>query len=85
MNSHFEVMMILTTIGTRFQVVIPLKIRRGLGLKPKQKMQVWAENDRIILEPVKKQKIRGVLRELREKYDATDYIRKLRSEWEKRS
>lgn len=77
--------MTVATVGTRYQIVIPLKERRRAGLKPNQKVEVSVEEDRIILEPIGKQNMRGLLRELGDKEDATTYVRKLRQEWEKRS
>jgi len=75
----------VATVGTRYQIVIPLKERRRVRLKPKQKVQVSVEEDRIILEPIGKPPLRGLLRELRGKDNATAYVRKLRQEWEVRS
>ena len=45
------------TISQKFQVVIPRSVRRSLGLKPGQKVQVIPYNGRIelvLLEPIKK-------------------------------
>jgi len=52
-----------TTVSTKFQVVIPLRVRRALGIRPGQKVQVIPYEGRIELiplEPVKK--TRGFLR-----------------------
>ena len=42
------------TLSPKFQVVIPKKIREGLGLKPGQKMQAVGYEGRIELIPVRK-------------------------------
>lgn len=76
--------MSIATIGARYQVVIPAKVRKRIGLKPNQKINVSVEDDRIILEPIGYRRIRGITREVRDGVEATDYIRKLRSEWENR-
>jgi AbrB family looped-hinge helix DNA binding protein len=77
--------MSVATVGARYQIVIPLKERKHVGLKPNQKVQVSVEEDRIILEPIGNQQLRGLLSELRDKNDATSYVRKLRQEWKIRS
>lgn len=41
------------TVSPRFQVVIPSAIREDMGLKPGQKLQVIAHDDRIELIPVR--------------------------------
>jgi len=40
------------TVSPKFQVVIPLRVRKALGLKPGQKIQVIPYNGRIELIPV---------------------------------
>lgn len=40
------------TLSPKYQVVIPLQVRRALGLKPGQKFQVILYNDHIHLVPV---------------------------------
>lgn len=77
--------MSIATIGARYQVVIPLKIRRKAGLKPGQKVHVMHENGRIVIEPAGHTKLRGVLRESDTPYDAVDYVARLRREWDSRT
>ena len=51
------------TISPKFQVVIPKAIRELLGLRPGQKVQAIAYEDRIELIPVRRMKdMRGFLR-----------------------
>ena len=51
------------TISPKFQVVIPKAIRDLLGLRPGQKVQAIAYEDRIELIPVRRMKeMRGFLR-----------------------
>lgn len=53
----------VVTVSPKFQVVIPLKVRRSLGLKPGQKVQVILYNNRIELVPViAAKKARGFLK-----------------------
>ena len=51
------------TVSPKFQVVIPKAVRKSLGIKPGQKVQVIQYGDRVELIPVKPVKqIRGFLR-----------------------
>ena len=40
------------TVSTKYQVVIPLKIRKLLGVKAGQKMHVLAYDNQVVLIPV---------------------------------
>jgi AbrB family looped-hinge helix DNA binding protein len=51
------------TVSPKYQVVIPKKIREGMGIKPGEKIQVIPYENRIELIPVKKiQEMRGFLK-----------------------
>ena len=51
------------TISPKFQVVIPKAIRERMGLRPGQKVQAIAYDDRIELIPLRKAKeLRGFLK-----------------------
>lgn len=51
------------TVSPKFQIVIPLAVRRTLGIRPGQKMQVIPYEGRIELIPViPMRKARGMLR-----------------------
>ena len=51
------------TVSPRFQVVIPLKVRQSLGLKPGQEVQVILYDNRIELVPlVAAHQVRGFLK-----------------------
>jgi len=55
--------MITITISPKFQIVIPKAIRELLRLRPGQKVQAIAYDDRIELIPVRRAKeLRGFLR-----------------------
>ncbi|MFQ6046307.1 MAG: AbrB/MazE/SpoVT family DNA-binding domain-containing protein [Gemmatimonadales bacterium] len=55
--------MSIVKVSPEFQVVIPEKIRRALGIKPGQKLQALQYMDRIQFIPVKPTKaMRGFLR-----------------------
>ncbi len=52
-----------STISPKFQIVIPLRVRRALGLRPGQKVQVIPYEGRIELIPVVPiKRTRGFLR-----------------------
>ena len=52
-----------TTVSTKFQVVIPLRVRRALGIRPGQKVQVIPYEGRIELIPLEPmKKVRGFLK-----------------------
>lgn len=51
------------TVSPKYQVVIPRSVRKSLGLRPGQKMQVFVYDDRIQLIPVKRMRsMRGFLK-----------------------
>ena len=51
------------TVSTKYQVVIPLKIRKLLGVKAGQKMHVIAYDNQMVLIPVRPiQEARGSLK-----------------------
>ena len=53
----------VVTVSPKFQVVIPLSVRRSLGIKPGQKVQVVLYDNRIELIPIlPAKKVRGFLR-----------------------
>jgi len=52
-----------TTVSPKFQVVIPLRVRRALGILPGQKIQVIPYEGRIELIPIRPlKKAKGFLR-----------------------
>ncbi len=53
----------ITTVSPKYQVVIPLRVRRALGIRPGQKIQVIPYEGRIELIPIKPVKqARGFLK-----------------------
>ena len=77
--------MTVATVGGRFQVVIPRYERERLGLKPHSKVMVEAREDCLMIYPQTVREWRGVGRPIAGGEDATDYVRKLRREWERRA
>ena len=72
------------TIGERYQVVIPRRERETLGLKAHAQVWIEARGDHLVLQPLTPGNQRGIGREMRDGVDATDYVRKLRAEWDHR-
>ena len=53
----------IVTVSPKFQVVIPLRVRQSLGIKPGHKVQVILYEGRIELIPLKPiKKMRGFLK-----------------------
>jgi AbrB family looped-hinge helix DNA binding protein len=51
------------TVSPKFQVVIPKKVREILGIKPGQKMRVMADDDKVVLIPMRPiEEARGFLK-----------------------
>ena len=71
------------TVGKRYQVVIPQKERQKLNIKPNTKVEVVVEGDRLIVYPVSPSHMRGIGRKTANEEDPTDYVSRLRSEWER--
>ncbi|MEW6441161.1 MAG: AbrB/MazE/SpoVT family DNA-binding domain-containing protein [bacterium] len=72
------------TVGKRYQVVIPLKERAQLDIRPNTKVEVVAEEGRLVIYPLTPPRLKGIGREIADGTDATDYVSKLRKEWERR-
>ena len=77
--------MTIATVGKRYQVVIPLKERKKLNIRPNSKVEVTAEDDKLVIYPISPTSFRGIGRDLSDGMDAADYVKKLRREWEDRS
>jgi AbrB family looped-hinge helix DNA binding protein len=81
----FEIIdMTIATVGKRYQVVIPLKERKKLNLRPNSKVEVTIEDDKLVIYPISVESFRGIGRNLSDGNDATDYVKKLRREWNDR-
>lgn len=44
--------MIQVTVGRRYTIVIPRIIRERLGIREGQRLAMWVEGNRIVLEPL---------------------------------
>ena len=62
-----------TTVSPKYQVVIPKAVRERLGVKPGQKLEVFAYDDRIELVPVRPMKeYRGFLKGMDPSFERED-------------
>jgi AbrB family looped-hinge helix DNA binding protein len=62
--------MVVVTVSPKYQIVIPKPIREGLELRPGQKIQVIACEDRIELLPLRPMdELRGFLRGIDDAHD----------------
>jgi AbrB family looped-hinge helix DNA binding protein len=82
--SKGDLRMTEATIGARYQVVIPKNERRRLKLEPGAKVDVQAEDDRIVIYPAGSKSWRGVGKDIAGNEDASDYVKRLREEWGER-
>lgn len=46
--------MTIATVGNRYQVVIPLKERKKLSLRPNSKVEVTVEDDILVIYPIER-------------------------------
>lgn len=74
--------MTTVTVGERYQVVIPKRIREKVGLKKHAQIQVDVEGDQIVMKVPRLSSLRGMGKALADGTDATTYVRELRAEWE---
>lgn len=76
--------MSISTIGARYQIVIPTAERKRLGLRPHEKMEVSVVRDAVVMRPLRTRSVRGIGRELADGTDPVRYVRELREEWGRR-
>ncbi len=76
--------MTTATVGARYQIVIPRQERERIGLRPAEKVQVHAERGSLTIVPARGRGWRGIGRDMADGSDATNYVRRLRAEWEQR-
>lgn len=80
----------IVTVGPKSQVVIPKNVRKVVrGIKPGKKVVVRPLSEQSVIVEVPStnwvEETYGMLKEEWKGVDATEYIRKLRDEWEQKS
>jgi len=79
-------MIALVKLSSRHQVVIPKKVRKRLGLHAGDQLVVEVEGEKVVLHPRPKNYTNymlGLGKEVWQRIDATEYVRKERESWEK--
>jgi AbrB family looped-hinge helix DNA binding protein len=79
-------MIALVKLSSRHQVVIPKEARKRLGLHAGDQLVVEVEGGKVVLHPRPKNYTNymlGLGKEVWQRIDATEYIRKERESWEK--
>lgn len=79
-------MIALVKLSSRHQVVIPKKVRKRLGLHAGDQLVVEVEGEKVVLRPRPKNYTNymlGLGKEVWQRIDATEYVRKERESWEK--
>ena len=55
--------MATVTVSSRYQITIPREIRESLGIRPGQKLEVFRDNEIIVVVPVRDiREMRGILK-----------------------
>lgn len=71
-------------VSTKYQIVIPKKIRQKIGLKPGQKLNIYTLDDSIVITPTNKwpeEHLKG-LRNLWRTTDIKTFLKEERSSWQ---
>lgn len=76
----------VTTVSTKYQMVIPKEARQKLNIKPGEKLFVNVEKNMLIIRPTKIKKwedLGGIARGMFDKDGGVDeYLRKERASWD---
>lgn len=76
------------TVGTKYQVVIPKKVREKLKIKPGDKISIGAKNKESATLKTNAtswaERTRGIAKKAWKNIDTTKYLEDLRNEWEKK-
>lgn len=73
--------MITASVGSRFQVVIPKRVRQAFNIQPASRVSIEARPDCIVIYPEGSTRLRGLGGALADGTDASDYVKRLRAEW----
>ena len=74
--------MTTATIGSRYQVVIPKRVRQSFSLQPFSRVSIEARSDCIVIYPESTARLRGLGAAIADGTDASDYVKRLRAEWD---
>lgn len=72
-------------VSSKYQIVIPKKVREVLGLRPGDRFLITLEDEKVVMRLRPRsyaRHLRGLHKEVWEGLDATEYVRKERERWE---
>ena len=70
-------------LGGRYQIVVPKDVREALQLKPGDRLEIRAENGKVVMTPKSSHTSRlfGKHRQLWQNTDPVEYVRHERESW----
>lgn len=74
----------MVKVSSKYQIVIPLEVRKKINLKSGDRLIIKANNEKIIIYPQPKNYAKyalGLGKETWKGTDATEYVRKERETW----
>lgn len=74
----------MVKVSSKYQIVIPLEVRKKINLKSGDRLIIKANNEKIIIYPQPKSYAKyalGLGKEIWQRIDATEYVRKERETW----
>jgi AbrB family looped-hinge helix DNA binding protein len=75
----------MAKVSSKYQIVIPKRVREALGLRPGDRLLIVAEGDKAVMHLRPKsyaEHMRGLHKEVWQGIDATEYVREERKSWE---
>ncbi|OGN83759.1 MAG: hypothetical protein A2X23_01925 [Chloroflexi bacterium GWC2_73_18] len=78
--------MLSVKVSTKHQIVVPSEVRRQLGIKAGDRLEVRIEDGDVVLHPRPprvSERLRGLFRGMYDGKDAVEYVRELREESER--
>jgi len=75
----------MAKVSSKYQIVIPKKVREALGLEPGDRLLIAAEGDKAVMRVRPKsyaEHMRGLHKEVWQGIDATEYVGEERKSWE---
>ena len=74
----------MVKVSSKYQIVIPLEVRKKINLKSGDRLIIKANNEKIIIYPQPKNYAKyalGLGKEIWKGIDATEYVKKERETW----
>ena len=77
--------MLSVKVSTKHQIVVPSAVRRQLGIKAGDRLEVRIEDGDVVLHPrpaKASERLRGLGKGMYGGLDAVEFVRRLRDEWD---